>query len=298
MYLISEAIRSHGIICTLSGDGGDEVFGGYDCFRRASKLLTLAGLPGFLQTSIVQGSRWSERFTQDFGRQVRKAVELARAGRTDTAIMLAGLSNYLTETQKEELVIKEARAELAPVRRLFENGFTHGAGTDLEELSRRMTENLFDLSLPSDMLRKVDMMSMLAGIEVRVPLLDERVVQFGLSLPHRLKTDGHRGKLVLRALAESWLPPAVVNHPKHGFSIPLDVLLADSFLEMLRDLLLSSDSTTRPLLNISLLRRWLDMFSRARSGARGGSISREGLYQRIFMVLALELWMRTYRLTW
>src|ERR1700682_812751 len=70
--------------------------------------------------------------------------------------------------------------------------------SDLESLSRQMTLNHFDVSLPSDMLRKVDMMSMRAGIEVRVPMLDEDLVGLALSLPHRMKTDGRTGKLVLR----------------------------------------------------------------------------------------------------
>jgi asparagine synthase (glutamine-hydrolysing) len=299
MYLVSKAIRSQGIICTLSGDGGDEVFGGYDCFWRANKLTALARLPALVGTSIAHIGRWSEQFTYDLGRQLRKAAELARTGRTNTASLLAGLSNYLTEPQKEELLLDEARTGLLPAQRLFENGCTQTGGTDLEELSRRMTENLFDVALPSDMLRKVDMMSMLAGIEVRVPFLEDRVVKFGLSLPHGFKTDGHRGKLVLRALAERWLPTAVATHPKHGFAIPLDVLLTDSFFDMLRDLLLASDSRTRPFLNIVVLRRWLDLLHRARSGDRSGSaMSREGLYQRIFIVLALELWMRNRRISW
>jgi asparagine synthase (glutamine-hydrolysing) len=161
-----------------------------------------------------------------------------------------------------------------------------------------MTENLFDVSLPSDMLRKVDMMSMLASIEVRVPLLDEGVVDLGLTLPHRLKTDGRQCKRVLRTLADRWLPPAVAGHPKHGFSIPLDILLTDDFFEMLEDTLLGASSRTRALFNSALLRQWVHMLRLARAGKRQSSIGREGLYQRIFMALSMEFWMRKYSLSW
>src|ERR1051326_5068117 len=119
-----------------------------------------------------------------------------------------------------------------------------------------------------------------------------------LSTSHCLKTDGHRGKAVLRTLADQWLPSAVVKHPKHGFTISLDVLLTDNFFEVLRDSLLSADSRSRPLMNVELLRRWLDMLRCAQSGAGSNAISREGLYQRIFIIFALELWMRRYRLSW
>ena len=163
-----------------------------------------------------------------------------------------------------------------------------------------MTETWFRVSLPSDMLRKVDMMSMRASIEVRVPLLDEDVVALGLSLPHRLKTDGRSGKLVLRTLARRWLPPQVARHPKHGFTIPLDVMVGPQVHAALDDLLLSPRARTRRVMDDALVRGWLDAFRRPRAenGSGGGSISRGGLYQRVFTLLALELWLGDHGLSW
>src|SRR5207237_8426666 len=192
----------------------------------------------------VGRGRRATRWRRDCGRWAAKAIPLARAGRANPAVLLAGLTNYLSEPQKEALVGPDGRAGLAPVYRHFEAaGSTRP--TDLEELSRRLTERCFSVSLPSDMLRKVDMMSMRASIEVRVPLLDEDVVALGLSLPHRLKTDGRSGKLVLRTLARRWLPPQVARHPKHGFTIPLDVLVGPQVHAALDDVLLSPRARTR-----------------------------------------------------
>src|SRR5947199_5365363 len=168
---------------------------------------------------------------------------------------------------------------------------------DLEVLSRLLTERCFSVSLPSDMLRKVDMMSMRASIEVRVPMLDEEIVALGVTLPHRLKTGAHAGKRVLRALGRRWLPRAVARRPKQGFSIPLDVMLPRGFHRTLDDLLLAGDARTRPVLNGPLVRSWLAAFRDGRSRV-GGSVSRGGLRQRVFSVLALELWLRHYRLAW
>jgi asparagine synthase (glutamine-hydrolysing) len=139
---------------------------------------------------------------------------------------------------------------------------------------------------------------MRAGIEVRVPMLDEDLVGLALSLPHRMKTDGRAGKLILRDVAASWLPPEVASHPKHGFTIPLDVMLCPAFHDALNDLLASDTSRTGAFLQRDLVASWLRQFRAATGGGAGGAISREGLYLRVFMLLALELWMREQGLAW
>ena len=297
MYWVSSAIRERGIICALSGDGGDEAFGGYARFWRANSLYAMMSAPAWLRWSMMAAGRSLAPLTRDWGRQLSKAAALAEQGRVDSAPLLAGLSNYLTEAQKDELVAAPARAGLEPNHRLF-NHYPVPAVRDLEELSQRITETLFSVSLPSDMLRKVDMMSMKASIEVRVPMLDEAIVDIGLSLPHALKTDGRQGKLVLRRLASRWLPGDVVNHPKHGFSIPLDVMVPASLYEAAGDYLLGGSSRIRGVVNQPLVEGWLGEFAAARAGSQGGEISRGGLYQRVMMLLSMETWMRDHALTW
>ncbi|MEP7228324.1 MAG: asparagine synthase (glutamine-hydrolyzing), partial [Gemmatimonadales bacterium] len=222
-YRVACAVRDHGIICTLTGDGGDEAFGGYPEFWRAQRLAQLASTPDWMLATAGTIARPLAGWTRDRGRQAAKAVRLAQAGRSNSSALLAGLFSYLTEEEKENLVRAGAREGLRSGYRHF--GAADGGGADLETLSGQLTGRHFGVSLPSDMLRKVDMMSMRAGIEVRVPMLDEELVGLALSLPHRLKTDGQIGKLVLRDVARQWLPPEVASHPKHGFSIPLDVMV-------------------------------------------------------------------------
>jgi asparagine synthase (glutamine-hydrolysing) len=304
-YWIARAVREQGIICTLSGDGGDEGFGGYPLFWRANALMRLTRLPAWTtRAAAAVGDRFTP-WTQNWGRQVSKAAALADAGRTDAAVLMAGLSNYLSEAQKQELVPAAAREGLDPVYRLYDDPHP-SAVADLEQLSRRLTESQFAVSLPSQMLRKVDMMSMRASIEVRVPLLDEHVVDVGLSLPHSLKTDGRKGKRVLRALAARWLPAPVAHAGKRGFSIPLDVMAPPELHTALEDLLLGPDARTRGCTDAAVVRAWLHGFRRAAAGGggggrgrdSGGTLSREGLYRRLVSLLALELWLRDYRLTW
>jgi asparagine synthase (glutamine-hydrolysing) len=296
MYRVAKAVRQHGIICTFTGDGGDEAFGGYSEFWRVERLARLASAPRWMLATAGGVARPLSAWTRNTGRQVSKAVQLAQAGRSRGSALLAGLFNYLTELEKEELVQPGARAGLRSVYRHF--GTNGHSVSDIEALSAELTGRHFDVSLPSDMLRKVDMMSMRAGIEVRVPMLDEELVGLALSLRHRMKTDGRTGKLVLRELARDWLPPQVASHPKHGFTIPIDVMVRGDFHAASQDLLEGPGSRTSAFVNRGLVHCWLQQFRAATNGGSGGTISREGLYLRVFMLLALELWMQDQRLSW
>ncbi|MFN0086395.1 MAG: asparagine synthase (glutamine-hydrolyzing) [Blastocatellia bacterium] len=295
-WFVSQAIRDRGIICALSGDGGDESFGGYACFEQAQQLARMLEWPRAALSLAAGLGELLTPHTRDLGRRLAKAFHLAEAGKSDPSIILAGLLTYVSEDQKRALVAPAARESLLPAHRWFIGA--PDAGTSIESLSALLTEKLFTVSLTGAMLRKVDMMSMLAGIEVRVPLLDEEVVDCGLRLPHRFKTDGRTGKQVLRALARKWLPPEVAAHRKQGFAIPLDRMATPQFHEMLEDLLLAPDARVRAFLNGPMIEQWVRRFTAARDGSIPGDISREGLYQRIFILLSLELWLRERHLSW
>src|SRR5205823_13844789 len=134
-------VRDRGIICTLSGDGGDEAFGGYASFWRANRLMRLMRLPRWVAAAAQATGRGLTRWTRDWGRQVSKAARLAHAGRADSAVLLAGLANYLSEDQQRALVLPAAREGRVGVHRHFNRHQPPGA-SDLAAPSGRMAETL------------------------------------------------------------------------------------------------------------------------------------------------------------
>jgi asparagine synthase (glutamine-hydrolysing) len=176
-----------------------------------------------------------------------------------------------------------------PVRRLFERQWQHELPPEasrLERLSAHTTEVNTRLVLPNDFLFKVDTASMKESLEIRVPMLDEELFAFALSLPHDLKVNGRTCKKVLRAVAERALPPAVAHKPKLGFSIPVDSWVDADFKSRLRETLLSSSNPLSEFFHPEVYRPMVQAFCEGRAYP---GISREGLYQRAIMFLSLDL---------
>ena len=142
------------------------------------------------------------------------------------------------------------------------------------------------LVLPNDFLFKVDTASMKESLEVRVPMLDEELFAFGLSLPHRLKVNGRTCKRVLRAIAQRNLPPKVANKPKMGFGIPVDAWVNADFKARLRDVLLGPSSKLPEFFRSEAYRPVVEAFC---DGHPCRGVSREGLYQRAIMLLSVQL---------
>jgi asparagine synthase (glutamine-hydrolysing) len=289
-YLISREMRRF-VKVALSGDGGDEVFGGYELFWRLPALRKVGAVPAPIRRAAAALLRSVEQVRPDFSRQASKALAICDQ---PNARLLYSLSAYLDEAQKTELYGDSDAHRVAPTWRLFETGLAEAARGG-EAISKYITDRLFKLSLHGDMLKKVDMMSMLAGLEVRVPMLDERLVAFAFSLPAREKVGRRRGKLILRRLLAGRLPASVLDKKKWGFGIPLDTWSSPAFTDFLRDVLLAPTARSRPFADARVVAEWLDAFSGKRSLL--ASISRAGLYQRIFMLLSLELWMQRYSLS-
>jgi asparagine synthase (glutamine-hydrolysing) len=241
-YLICQAAREH-VTVALAGDGGDEVFGGYDRYRA----LQLADTAGPMKYAFV---RLAASLIRPIAAGKGERNRLRRFLRFADALPLPPSLQYF---KYRSLFDAEDLAFL------FTDDF--GGAMDLDaptewfcdlyedpdvddEVARAQLHDIATY-LPDDLLVKADIASMASGLELRAPMLDHRVVQLGVSLPVEAKISGRFGKSILRKAFADMLPPEILNQPKKGFGVPLARWLREDLRQQMCDTLLDDSLTAR-----------------------------------------------------
>ena len=284
MYLVSKEISKKRKVA-FSGDGGDEIFGGYDRFVRIPQIFKLRFMPKNISRLLISLIK-PFYTTNDFLRTVSKGLNLSRLELNE---ILFSVSSYMSEEQKNDLYSSRDKLLLSSSR-LYSDHNLDVRTTD--DLSKLITYYLMTISLPGDMLKKVDMMSMMNGLEVRVPMLDNGLVENYLGLPHNYKVQNSKAKILLRGLARKRISKNIADKKKWGFAIPIDKLINKEIIDYLFDLLLSPNSFSKNYFNKSLIEQWIHGLKNNSSLKLG--LSRVGLYQRIIMLLSIELWIKKF----
>ncbi len=268
-WLVSQLAREQ-VTVALSGDGGDELFGGYTRYQEVrqggleSSLLRHAASP--VARRLPHGAR---------GRQYLLNLGRTPIGRYASTVALPALP------EEGGVVRPELTGEAHRLEHLLATLFAQTAGRDL---SARMA--LVDVLsyLPGDILTKVDRMSMRVSLEARVPLLDHHFAEFALSLPTRLKFRDGVGKWIFREAIKPLVPPSVLQKPKQGFGVPIGAWLRGPLRHRVAALR-NADSPIHAWCDRTATRRILDEHQ---AGRRDHSA-------QIWRLLVLHLWLGAHR---
>jgi asparagine synthase (glutamine-hydrolysing) len=288
-YLVCRSMRQH-VKVALSGDGGDEVFGGYQRYVTAARLAAAARLSAG-GTFLDPVAKVVAQAFGNTGRKVEKGWLLARQPRAE---MLLALHTYFTECERQELYQPDFAA-LALSSGYTAERFRQLLPDDVSDPLQQLLAAEFRLRLHADYLRKVDVTSSAHGLEVRVPYLDNALLDLAAQLPNRYKMN-RRGetKIISRHLARKHLPRFVAERRKQGFSVPLDVWIGPNMTSFVHDTLLSPEGRVGSYLRPDVVRRVWDAFRSPRTAPAAGTLSRFQRYQRLFLLMSLELWLRKH----
>lgn len=226
--LVSAIARQH-VTVALSGDGGDELFHGYGRYFDAHRIWRFIGCcPGNVRArlaAMVSGLFPLGAALGGLGFRVGRLAKRIEARTFDEFYgNLLSLSLSATASMGWPKAIPGAPIWPAIPRQL-------------EQPALRMMYTDQSLYLPENILTKVDRASMASSLELRVPLLDHRVVEFSWKVPQGLRFDGREGKVLLRRILHRLVPRHMVERPKHGFEIPLDEWLRKPLRNWMLDLL-------------------------------------------------------------
>jgi asparagine synthase (glutamine-hydrolysing) len=279
---VCRLIRQH-VTVALSGDGGDEGFGGYGHYWEIARIAHLQRIPVPLwyAATTLMAPLANLGIVPD-----RVPLQLMEFVGADDTTIVQNLFSFLRNDEHSAIFIDR---DVLPVRRFFERQWEHQLppGTSrLDRLSAHATEVNVRLTLANDFLFKVDTASMQEGLEVRVPMLDEDLFEFALSLPHFLKVKDRTGKRVLREVARRKLPLSVAQKPKMGFAVPVDTWLDADFRERLKDVLLGPSSKLPEFFRPEAYRPLIESFCNGRPDPR---FSRRDSYRRAMMLLSVQL---------
>ncbi len=275
-YHVARITRPH-VKVALTGDGGDEIFLGYDRYRAALVGERISAMLG-------PGARALARLGQALPTGHLAHPRLARAARLLGGLDVAGpdrylrWSGYFTGALRTETVGERLRAIGDPTKGLVEDAYDE----EIDNAAERYAMADIELGLPGDLLVKMDVATMAASLEARSPLLDHELAEFVARLPVSYKMTPGRSKIVLRDAMAGILPPQTLRRGKSGFVAPVGAWLRGPLRDMFLDLVPSGEAVRRG---------WTDRGGVERAHAMHES-GRADHTRHLWSLLVLEVWWR------
>ncbi len=272
-YLVSEFAARH-VKVALTGDGGDELFAGYESFFLIDRYRKLDKIPQWMRGAM---SKMADQLSYSaYGKNFLRMA--SRASPLERYFEL----NYTPFYLRQQLLTPQwmEPADASYINRTFANCLAPN-GADI------LTHALYfeaTAKLTGDMLVKVDRMSMANSLEVRCPMLDHKLAELAAQIPPSLKMRNGKGKAILVDAVGDRLPPDLLTRPKKGFGMPLSLWFRGSLKEFLWDHMTNSTLVDRGIASGPFIRQLLEEHD---SGRRDNN-------HWLWTLLMLELWFRKF----
>lgn len=289
-HLVAKLAREH-VTVALSGDGGDELFGGYDRYRQGAGFLKiLRALPQPLRSL---GAATIRSLPAAFLNTVMEPIRPTPQGKEPNGQRLHRIANYARSRNVDEL-----HRKMVSVWRFPEAAVINGSNPpsiladhlpprgDLTDIERMMQLDMLTY-MPDDILTKVDRATMSVALESRAPLLDHRVAEFIWPLPLNMKIRDGKSKWLLRQVLYRHVPKDLIERPKMGFEVPIGLWLRGGLRDWAEALITPDRLKREGFLQHALIRR---MWDQHQKGSHNWGL-------QLWNVLMFQAWLEEYSLS-
>jgi asparagine synthase (glutamine-hydrolysing) len=269
-------VASQELKVVLTGDGGDELFGGYERYGVARSRERIGPAWGLVRAASRPAAS-AFRHLSPGSRVASRLARVAELARLDGIGRYDRMMRVMDPTAIGRLLGGSRPPSIGPVEQVLR------ADAQLTGVDRYLRADLLTY-LPEDLLVKVDRATMASSLEARSPLLDQELIAFASRLPIDRKLHRGRAKIVLREAARTILPPHLIDHPKHGFTMPINEWFLGALGLRFQELALAPDAFLRGVVDVGEVSR---LHGEHMAGRRSHG-------RHLWQLLALELWGRTW----
>ncbi len=274
-YMVSKLASEH-VKVVLSGDGGDELFAGYERYTQDRRKARFEKIPGLVKKNILRPlSQVLPRGA--YGKNFLRHISLDAPSR-----YVDSISFFHPELQRE-LFSRQTRHRLAQYEsdNSYQQIYAAPQGADHTARLLYLDSKTY---LPGDILTKVDRMSMAHSLESRVPLLDHKLIEFATNIPSHLKLHGLTTKHILKQAVTGLIPDEIIHRRKQGFDVPIREWFKHELRELLHDTLLDRKTRERGYFNERTITSIIKEHERGR----------RNYARHLWGLLTLELWHRAF----
>jgi asparagine synthase (glutamine-hydrolysing) len=280
-YVVSKLAKKK-VSVVLTGDGGDEIFGGYNRYKTELLIRRYRTIPLLLRKYTLNPilKAFSRLFNID-SRSRQFADALVKRNKES---LLPFKDAYFESLQKFDFNLKNKVLKYNPITKKFPIvAMCNHWKNDIDFLSKRLYADQ-KTNLPEDMLTKVDRVSMAVSLEARVPFLDHRIIELAATIPSKYKIKKYRLKHFLKESFNELLPQNILNRPKHGFSSPIDVWMRNELKEYVLGKLSFNSLKSVGIFNSKAVQSLLNLHM---SGKKNYG-------EQLFMILVCQEWIEKW----